>query len=55
MKDFFGQELNVGDKVIYINKRYKIFGTSTIVKMTKKLCHLYNFKKRYPQQLVKYT
>ena len=45
MKDFFGQELRVGDKVAVLLKWYRRLVHGTIVKFTpKKICVEYKMK-----------
>lgn len=60
MKDYLGQELNVGDVVIYYCNHYRNFKTNRISKITK--CYVfidegYTWRgpfKQEPQQVIKH-
>lgn len=46
MKDFFGNELNEGDRVVFIEPSYRNFRRGTIVKLTSKRVRI-KYAQRY--------
>jgi hypothetical protein len=64
MTDYLGNELSVGDKVVYSQLGYRNFKTGKIVKITNCFCMIENLQyqsgfrdrktiKQEPQQLIK--
>ncbi len=55
--DFLGNELNIGDKVVYMRRNYKEFVIGEITKMNDKMAAIHSknneITKRFYYQLIK--
>lgn len=58
MKDFLGNELNVGDKVVYVRRNYRDLATGEVVSIGPKKVTItekeFGQTYRFPSQVVKY-
>lgn len=52
MKDFLGNELQVGDKVVCLERDYRNLIRATVVKLTPKMIFVEFTRKTYPDHMV---